>query len=128
MKNHPNRDNTVSQADAEVDTAIYAALREEGRLFPQTVEDVARLKTKLDTKGVPTPDTHAFRQFLRECVEGKIVSMPQATEIPSAESLPELAMAARNGRKISDAIRQKMNAKRDEYEKQHPQEPSNGLR
>lgn len=128
MKNHLNRDNSFSQADAEVDTAIHAALREECRLFPQTAEDVARLKAKLDTKGVPTPDTHAFRQFLRQRVEGKVVQLPETVPAVQVDTADELAMAARNGRKITESIRQKMNAKRDEYEKSHPQKPTDGLR
>jgi hypothetical protein len=128
MKNHLNRDNTISQTGAEVDTAIHAALREESRLFPQTAEDIARLKAKLDTKGVPTPDTHAFRQFLRQRVEGKVVQLLEIAQAVPMDTTGELAMAARNGRKISDTIRQKMNAKRDEYEKSHLQKPNDGLR
>ena len=116
MKNPPNRDNPERLTTQEVEAALYAALRDEGRLFPQTEEDVAALEESLDLTGVPTPDVNGFMAKLRESSESEIVKLARTKNIPQTV-LENLAMAARNGEKIPDEVRQKMDALRKVYEK-----------
>ncbi|HEY5297273.1 MAG TPA: hypothetical protein VIK59_05065 [Verrucomicrobiae bacterium] len=120
MKKQPNRELTT----AEVEAALHAALRDEGHLFPQTDEDMANLEISLDLSGVPTPDTNKFRKLLHEHEAENIIQF-QANHVSSPVMEENFAMAARNGNKIRDKIRRKMDTARAEHEKQHPHS-SNG--
>jgi hypothetical protein len=82
MKNPPNRDNPRRLTTQEVEAALYAALRDEGRLFPKTEEDVAALEESLDLTGVPTPDVNGFMAKLRESCESKIVQPVRPEKTP----------------------------------------------
>jgi hypothetical protein len=117
MKKTPNSANKREITTVEVEAALHAALRDEGHLFPCTEEDVAELEASLDLKGVPTPDTNKFRQVLAEKQQYKIVQFPQAHQAESAMAEENLAIAARNGGKITDATRKKMDAARARSEK-----------
>lgn len=101
-------------SDAEFEAALHAVLRDEGYLFPCNEEEVASLRASMDLDGVPTPDTEKFRQLLRQTAQ-KVVDLSRATRITSHEvdqDLEKLAMVARNGGKIADDIRNRMDADR----------------
>ncbi len=118
MKTHSNSEQPKELSDAEFEAAVYAALRDDGYLFPRITEDVASLKASIDMNGVPTPDTEKFRQLLRQSEEN-IVEFPTTTRIGSKisslqveQDLEKLAMAARNGGEITEEIRKRMDADR----------------
>ena len=102
--------------DAEIEVAIHEALRSEGCSLPKTPAEVTQLKAALNLSHVPTPNSHKFRALLRKRVEGKIVPLPNATRAVDEN----LALAARNGGKITAEIRNKMDAARAEDQKRNP--------
>jgi hypothetical protein len=115
MKNKPNRNNRKELSDAEVEAALYAALRDEGYLFPESAEEIASLEARLDTSGVPTPDAYKFTQLLqRQNADetNKVVRFPHSARAVSANIEENLAVAARNGGTISAAIRKQMDMDR----------------
>ena len=124
MNNKPSRERPERLTTEEVEAALHAALRDEGRLFPKTDEDIAALEESLDLTTVPTPDAEGFLAKLREQRESKIKPMTSCKQGVEAAS-ENLAMAARNGKSISDAIRQKMDKLRGQYE-QGNQSSGNG--
>lgn len=117
MKTQPNSERPKDVSDAEFEAALHSALRAAGHLFPESEEDVASLEATMEMGGVPTPDTEKFRQLLRESTE-RIVTLPNTAKITSCEIQENLAMAARNGGKISDEVRKRMDADRAKAQEQ----------
>jgi hypothetical protein len=122
MKTH-NREQQKALSDAEFEAALYAALRDGGYLFPRSAEDIASLKASMDMNGVPTPDRQKFRQLLHQMPEN-VIELPDTAKLNSPEvekGLEALAMVARNGGKITEEIRKRMNADRTQAQAQNHQ-------
>jgi hypothetical protein len=115
MKNKTNREKLERPTTEEVEAALHAALRDEGRLFPETDAEVAELEESLDLTGVPTPDANGFLARLRQRQQSKITEMPKQKQQVEA-AVENLAMAARNGKSIPKSTRQKMDELRERYE------------
>ena len=111
MKIKPNGERPKNVSDAEFEAALHSALQAAGHFFPETENDIASLEATMDMNGVPTPDSQKFRQLLRKS-GGKIVRLPNTAKITSSEIQENLAMAARNGGKISEEVRKRMDADR----------------
>lgn len=115
MNTHQSGDASRDLTAAEVDTALHAALRDEGILLPKTIQDVAELEATLDMNGVPTPDPKAFSARLKAAKAGaNLLPMPDSTSTTASEE--DFAMAARNGGTLSPETRRKMHKLRAEYE------------
>jgi len=122
MKTPPNRDKKPIPLQ-EVEAALHAALRDEGRLFPKTEEDIIGLEEALDLSKIPSPDVNRFLSKLRQHSKSTDHSPSAKTKAKAAEILADLenlAAAARNGGAISEASRKKMDAARAKREKQRP--------
>lgn len=117
-----NKQNRPVSAE-EVEAALNATLRDQGLLFPRTVEDISNIEAETDLADVPTPDSNAFRQFLRQRDDNKVISVPGQASALADEIAENLAMAARNGGEIPDEIRRKMNADRKVAEGHKPPPP-----
>jgi hypothetical protein len=123
---YPKGDQPKELSDAEFVAALHAALRDEVKLFPCSVEEVEALTAQMNMDGVPTPDTEKFRQLLRDTAQ-KVVELPRAHPITSQDveaDMENLAMAARNGKAISPEIRRRMNEDRSKAAEQT--KPRNG--
>jgi hypothetical protein len=114
MKNKTNREKPERLTTEDVEAALHAALRDEGRLFPNTDEEIAALEESLDLTAVPTPDVNSFLAKLRKQRESKVAPKPTRDAVEAASQ--NLAMAARNGKIIPDEVRQRMDAMRKRYE------------
>jgi len=124
MKTQPNSERPKEVSDAEFEAALHSALRAAGHFFPESEKDIASLEATMKMDGVPTPDIERFRQLLRESTE-KIVRLPNTAKVTSCEIQENLAMAARNGGKISEEVRKRMDADRAKAREQR-QDNGNG--
>ncbi len=114
MNNEPNCEDTERPTTEEVEVALHTALRDEGRLFPTTDDEIAALEDSLDLTAMPTPDANGFVAKLRNQRESKVIPMGPRKEVEAATE--NLAMAARNGRAIPVAVRRTMDELRKRYE------------
>lgn len=114
MNNKPDREKSERLTTEEVEAALHAALRDEGRLFTASDEDIAELEESLDLTAIPTPDVNGFMAKLRAQRQDKIIRLPRPEEAQAVSD--NLAEAARNGKSISDEMRRKMAELRDQYE------------
>lgn len=116
MNKKPNREKPERLTTEEVEAALHAALRDEGRLFPTTDEEIAELEESLDLMAVPTPDANGFLAKLRKQRASKVVPMLTQEAVKTAKQ--NLAMAARNGEAIKDIpedVRRRMDGLRRQY-------------
>jgi hypothetical protein len=127
MNEHTHNKQNRPVSAEEVDAALNATLRDQGLLFPRTVEDMINIEAEVDLADVPTPDSNAFRQFLRQRHDDKVISMTSPASALGDEMAENLAMAARNGGEIPDEIRRKMDADRQAAEG-HKAPPPDGIR
>ena len=108
MKKNPNREKPERPTTEEVEAALHAALRDEGRLLPKTDEEIAALEESLDLTAVPTPDVNGFLAKLRKQRESKVVPLPEEGEaaienlilssknkVASENSLPRASLAGK---------------------------------
>ncbi len=117
MNKKPNREKPERLTTEEVEAALHAALRDEGRLFPTTDEEIAALEESLDLTDVPTPNVNGFLAKLRKQRESRVVAMPTREAVKAAAE--NLATAARNGKDIRGEVRQKMDELRRRYEQEN---------
>jgi hypothetical protein len=123
MNGHTHNKHNRPVSEEEVEAALNATLRDQGLLFPRTTEDIANIEAEVDLAEVPTPDSDAFRNILRQHAEHKTVSMTGQPSAFAVEIAENLAMAARNGGEIPEEIRKKMAADRQAAEGERTPSP-----
>ena len=113
MKNQ----NTGDLSTGSVNRALHSMMKQEGMIFPETLEDIEVMDAKVDTAGTPTPDVNRFRRFLRgkEVIQSR--KSAKVVAFQDANITEKLAMAARNGKPIPADIRKRMTEDREGTEK-----------
>ena len=118
MKNHgenPAKKGVTSEA---LESLLHQVLREDGKVFPVSEEDIRNLEAEIDPNEVESIDPARLLARVRseKPEEGsKVVPLFGKT---SAEVEDELqAMAARNGGQITDEVRKQMEQDRANAEK-----------
>jgi hypothetical protein len=101
----------------EAEQALSVALRDAGKLFPQTKSDVEKIVEEVDTDRVASPDLNKFRVSLRHRSPIRVPRLPPDVRRPEEEVVADLR-AARNGNEIPENIFQRMRADREAAEKE----------
>src|SRR5580704_9012846 len=76
-----NREKIEEISDAEFETVLHAALREQGKFFPRNAEEAAAFVTNVDLNHVPTPDAQKFHEFLEQITKDKVVPVSNYHQI-----------------------------------------------
>lgn len=115
-KNHKTQKPGRSPSDAQIEKLLRKVAVEEGACIPQTPDELEALDTLLATKPQPTPPE--FSEVLR-MIREKQEHQPENNALTDLvghlddEVTSGLAMAARNGSKISDEVRRQMDSDRE---------------
>lgn len=118
MKNHGENPAKKGITGEELESLLHQVLREDGKVFPVSEEDIRNLEAEIDPNEVQSIDparllARARNQKTEE--SSKVVSLFGKTS-PEVES-DLLAMAARNGGQITDEVRKQMEKDRANAEK-----------
>ena len=123
MKTHGENQAKPGVTSEALESLLHQVLREDGKVFPVSEEDIRNLESEIDPNEVETIDpARLLARVRREKPEesGKVVPLFGKT---SSEVEDELqAMAARNGGQITDEIRKQMEQDRANAEKGLDQE------
>ena len=123
MKTHGENQAKPGVTSEALESLLHQVLREEGKVFPVSEEDIRNLEVEIDPNEVETIDpARLLARVRREKTEesSKVVPLFGKT---SSEVEDELqAMAARNGGQITDEVRKQMEQDRANAEKGVDQE------
>ena len=123
MKTHGENQAKPGVTSEALESLLHQVLREDGKVFPVSEEDIRNLESEIDPHEVETIDpARLLARVRREKPEesGKVVPLFGKT---SSEVEDELqAMAARNGGQITDEVRKQMEQDRANAEKGLDQE------
>ena len=123
MKTHGENQAKPGVTSEALESLLHQVLREDGKVFPVSEEDIRNLESEIDPNEVKTIDpARLLARVRREKPEesGKVVPLFGKT---SSEVEDELqAMAARNGGQITDEVRKQMEQDRANAEKGLDQE------
>ena len=123
MKTHGENQAKPGVTSEALESLLHQVLREDGKVFPVSEEDIRNLESEIDPNEVETIDpARLLARVRREKPEefGKVVPLFGKT---SSEVEDELqAMAARNGGQITDEVRKQMEQDRANAEKGLDQE------
>ncbi len=119
MKNDKNQAKTGAREE-NLEALLHQVLREDGKVFPASEQDITKPETEMDTDEVtPIDPARLLARVRGEATEDdseKVV--PLFGDVPSQVRDDMLAMAARNGGQITDEMRRQMEADRANAEKQ----------
>lgn len=123
MKNHGENPAKKGVTSETLESLLHQVLREDGKVFPVSEEDIRNLEAEIDPNEVQCIDpARLLARVRRERTEesSKVVPLFGKT---SAEVEDEMqAMAARNGGQITDEVRKQMEQDRANAEKGLDQE------
>jgi len=123
MKTHGENQAKSGVTSEALEGLLHQVLREDGKVFPVSEEDIRNLEAEIDPNEVETIDpARLLARVRREKPEesSKVVPLFGKT---SSEVEDELqAMAARNGGQITDEVRKQMEQDRVNAEKGLDQE------
>ncbi len=113
MKKKPSNPTGSPLTPEEVENIAYTTLRDAGKLFPQSAEDLEALESELDGADVPKVNAERLLKMLRAELPRPELNLPQHAPEAMLEVTESLALAARKGApKITDEIRAKMESDR----------------
>jgi hypothetical protein len=113
MKKNSPRLNGPALTPGDVEHIAYTSLRDSAKLFPKSIDDLETLESELaGGADLPKPDTKRLLRMLRGELPRIEPKLPLYGPEPVLEFTESLALAARNGKKISDELRAKMDADR----------------
>lgn len=102
----------------ELESLLHQVLREDGKVFPVSEEDIRNLEAEIDPNEVQSIDPARLLARIRNqktADSSKIVSLFGKTSPEVEDDLH--AMAARNGGQITDEVRKQMEQDRANAEK-----------
>lgn len=119
MKNDKNQAKTGAREE-NLEALLHQVLREDGKVFPASEQDITNLETEMDTDEVtPIDPARLLARIRGEATEEDSVKViPLFGDVPSQVRDDMLAMAARNGGQITEEMRCQMEADRANAEKQ----------
>lgn len=113
MKKQPPPPNEVD-ADGETERLLVEYLRHTGALIPQTSDEVSQAEARLKSEGGEAPER--LRRLKIACgIPAKVFKFPSA--VSTTEAHQYLARAAREGKKISEAVEEQMKRDRAKAER-----------
>ncbi|MCU0857922.1 MAG: hypothetical protein MUC65_05915 [Pontiellaceae bacterium] len=117
MKNHENQAKTgVREEDLE--SLLHQVLREDGKVFPTTEQDIEHIEAEVDQDEVtPIDPARLLARVKGEKEQAGEKVVPLFGDVPKQIQDDMLAMAARNGGQISEDTRRQMDEDRENAEK-----------
>lgn len=119
MKNDKNQAKTGDR-DENLEALLHQVLREDGKVFPASEQDISNIEAEVDPDEVkPIDPARLLARVRGEATEEdseKVV--PLFGDVPSQVQDDMLAMAARNGGQITEDMRRQMEEDRANAEKQ----------
>lgn len=117
MKNRENQAKTgVREEDLE--SLLHQVLREDGKVFPTTEQDIEHLEAEVDQDEVtPIDPARLLARVKGEKEQAGEKVVPLFGDVPKQIQEDMLAMAARNGGQISEDTRRQMDEDRENAEK-----------
>jgi inorganic pyrophosphatase/exopolyphosphatase len=118
MKNHGENPAKNGITSEELESLLHQVLREDGKVFPVSEEDIRNLEVEIDPNEVQNIDPARLLARVRNQKSeerSKVVSLFGKTS-PEVEN-DLIAMAARNGGQITDEVRKQMEKDRANAEK-----------
>ena len=100
---------------------LQSAMRYEGWLAPETVLEVLEAEKRISTQHIDRPDSFKDPRKLLEQKTTKQLTI-RSSPIANIEVVDNLARAARQGRKISEEVEERMKRDRDSAENQIKEE------
>ncbi len=121
MKNHGENQAKRGITGEELESLLHQVLREDGKVFPVSEEDIRNLEAEIDPSEVENIDPARLLARIRNKKTEKF-SKPKVVALfgEASASVFEnelLAMAARNGGQITDEIQKQMEQDRANAEK-----------
>jgi hypothetical protein len=106
--------------DEDLETLVHQVLREDGKVFPVTEEDISNLEAEVDPNEVKPIDPARLLARVRgeTSKEEHDQVVPLFGQVPNQVQEDMLAMAARNGGQITEDMRRQMEEDRANAEKQ----------
>lgn len=119
MKNDKNQAKTGAREE-NLEALLHQVLREDGKVFPASEQDITNLEAEIDPDDVkPIDSTRLLARVRGEATEeNSEKAVPLFGDVPSLVQEDMLAMAARNGGQITEDTRRQMEADRANAEKQ----------
>ena len=108
MKNAENQAKTGIR-DEDLEAILHQVLREDGKVFPASEQDIRNIEAEVDQDNVESIDPARLLARVRGedgNADKKVV--PLVAEVPKQIEDDMLAMAARNGGEMTDDIRRQM--------------------
>ena len=117
MKNAENQAKTGIR-DEDLEAILHQVLREDGKVFPASEQDIRNIEAEVDQDNVESIDPARLLARVRGedgNADKKVV--PLVAEVPKQIEDDMLAMAARNGGEMTDDIRRQMDVDREKAQK-----------
>ena len=123
MKTHGENQAKPGVTSEALESLLHQVLREDGKVFPVSQEDIRNLESEIDPNEVETIDpARLLARVRREKSEESSNIVPLFGKTSSEVEDELQAMAARNGGQITDEIRKQMEQDRANAEKGLDQE------
>ena len=117
MKKIGNQAKTGAREES-LEALLHQVLREDGKVFPTTEEDVRNLAAEIDEDKIePIDPARLLARVRGEKAKGETKIVPLFGEVPKQVEDAMLAMAARNGGELTEDVRRQMAQDRAEAEK-----------
>jgi len=111
--------------EESLEALLHQVLREDGKVFPTTEEDVRNLEAEIDEDEVePIDPARLLARVRGERAKGETKIVPLFGKVCKQVEDEMLAMAARNGGELTEDVRRQMAQDRNEAEKRLDEQPN----
>jgi hypothetical protein len=118
MKNHGENQAKTDIRDEALESLLHQVLREDGKIFPVSEQDIRNLEAELDLDEIEAIEPARLLARVRgEKAEASETVVPLFGGVSNQVNEDMLAMAARNGGQITEEVRRQMEEDRINAEK-----------